>query len=187
MAVRDRNVVVVLETTGWAERASRTMEFVLRRAVPTERNRCPEIAPCPDAQSTGLPEPGLLELDTDPLMTGADWLTVTEQSVSRSDSAPTPLVDCLTVDVGPARKVFSASYVESPALTPNLNEYVFQLDSVDEATALFARTRALFDACPETGAAGRPRTHSDTGPGDPDLSTYMPVDELLVLGGAFDR
>jgi hypothetical protein len=46
---RDRNVVVVVESTGWTERIEVTLELALQRAIPGGRGRCgDDVLPCPN-------------------------------------------------------------------------------------------------------------------------------------------
>lgn len=40
IAARDRNVVIVIESTGWGERTLHTVQMALMRAIPSERGRC---------------------------------------------------------------------------------------------------------------------------------------------------
>ena len=45
LIARDSNVVVVIETTGWNERGTHTLEYALQRAIPSERGSC-TARPC---------------------------------------------------------------------------------------------------------------------------------------------
>lgn len=62
---RDANVIVLLESTGWGDRTTLTLQLAMLRAIPVERDRCATVVPSPSAlcqkasASTGpSPRPG---------------------------------------------------------------------------------------------------------------------------------
>ena len=185
--LRDRNVVIAVETTGWSDRVERTMEYVEGRAIPSERDRCgADVLPCgPDQIHGGAPEGQLLVMGDDPMMTPEDWLTITGQSVVQLETGEVPdqLFDCIAVSavLPPTWRV--ASYSEYVSRQPSLTEFVMQFDSVDAAAAAMDRLRAQIAACQVADGSGRSRMTQEVHPTPAELARYTPIDEFLMVFG----
>jgi hypothetical protein len=179
---RERDVVVVLESTGWAERTEVALELALQRAIPGAEGRCGQnVLPCarPSSPSTG---PGGSGLTAAPLLTDADWARITrgQDQVLRGDTDPGQLVDCVAIVPGTgATDVHAISYEQPSRPAAGLTEFVFAYEDVALATDAVARIREQFLDCPDRTAAGDVRVtlheHSSS-----DESSWWPVEEALV-------
>ena len=176
--VRDRNVVVVLESTGWTERTERTLEIALQRAIPSERGRCgTDTGPCPvlKAPSGESGQATALVLAADPMLGNDDWATVIghENFVVRGLAPPTRLMECIAVErVAAAAEVHAATYLEPARPGVTLNEYVLRYADEAAAAEAVATIRSQSHACPDpTLARFTP----------PDVTSWWQVDEVYIV------
>ena len=176
--VRDRNVVVVLESTGWTDRTERTLEIALQRAIPSERGRCgTDTGPCPvlKAPSGKSGQATALVLAADPMLGNDDWVTVIgwENFVVRGPARPTRLMQCIAVDrVPPAAEIHAASYLEPARPGVTLNEYVLRYDDETAAADAVATIRSQSNACPD------PTLDRST---PPEVTSWWQVDEVYIV------
>lgn len=179
---RERDVVVVIESTGWAQRTEVALELALQRAIPGAEGRCGEnVLPCP-RPTPSVPGPGGTGLTADPLLTDADWARVTrgQDQVLRGNTAPGRLVDCVAIAPGTgATDVHATSYEQPARPDAGLSEFVLAYGDEALATDAVARIRAQFLDCPDRTAAGDVRVtlheHSAS-----DGGSWWTVDEALV-------
>jgi hypothetical protein len=179
---RERGVVVVLESTGWAERTEVALELALQRAIPGAEGRCGEnVLPCPRPAPSDTGPAGS-RLTADPLLTDADWARITrgQDRVVRGDTDPDRLVDCVAIVPGTgATDVHAMSYEQPARPEAGLNGFVFAYPDEALATDAVARIREQFFDCPDRTAAGDVRVtlheHSSS-----DGGSWWSVDQALV-------
>jgi hypothetical protein len=156
---RDRNVVVVVESTGWTERTEVTLELALQRAIPGSQGRCgDDVLPCPNPTSSG---PGAFDLATEPLLTDADWARITRaDDYPARSGAPTQLLGCIDVSPGPqTTDVRAAAYVAAHHPEGALNEFVIRYPDDGSAATAVASLREQFIDCPVGTASGGVAVH----------------------------
>jgi hypothetical protein len=179
---REGNVVVAIESTGWATRTETALELALQRAIPGAEGRCGEqVLPCPNPTAAGLGS-GPFALTTQPTLTDSDWARVTRglgQVVSNNEP-PVPLVGCVTVlpdDV--ATEVHSTSYDQSGRPDAGLHEYVLRYHDDFRAAGAVARLRQQLEDCAGERADGRisVQLHEHL---RSDGTTWWLVDEVLI-------
>jgi hypothetical protein len=151
---RDRNVVVVVESTGWTERTEVALELALQRAIPGGQGRCgDDVLPCPHPTPSA---PGAFDLATDPLLTDADWARITRaDDYPTLTGAPTQLLACIDVSPGPqATDVRAAAYLAPTHPEGSLNEFVLRYPDEAGAGAVVASLREQFIDCTVGTASG---------------------------------
>lgn len=149
--VRDRDVVVVIESTGYGDRTPRTLEIALERAIPSERGRCTNFTGCGNERPRRRPWPGRHTLATDPLLTDADWLDIAD-GVRRTGSYPSPLTACVPDPRTPqASESFAAAYAGQTA--HDINEFVLRYPDVKTASRALNSLRHRFMTCPGNDSA----------------------------------
>ena len=146
---RKGDVVVVYESTGWADRPHRTLAIAMEAAIPGQRGDCGEAAfTCQPSASPAAERP--LELAPDPLLTDAQWVQIAAGfSLVRTGSGPAPLVPC---PADPAASnpasLAGASYADLPASkTPLANEFVLQFADDTLASGALVALREQFVSC----------------------------------------
>ena len=146
---RKGDVVVVYESTGWADRPHRTLAIAMEAAIPGQRGDCDQAEfTCRPPESSTAERP--LELAPDPVLTDAAWVKVAAgESLVRAGSDPAPLVPC---SADPAAShpdsMAAASYAEMPTSeTPRANEFVLRFTDPAAATGALAELRERFVTC----------------------------------------
>jgi hypothetical protein len=145
---RDRNVVVVVESTGYTERTEVTLELALQRAIAGAAGRCgAAVLPCPSPTTSG---PGAFDLTTDPMLTDADWARITraDDHPIRSGAPTGQPLACVGHPQGAeATDVHTAAY-DAPAYPESrLNETVIRYPDDVQAGAAVASLRSQFIDC----------------------------------------
>ncbi|MGY1616580.1 hypothetical protein ACI797_07495 [Geodermatophilus sp. SYSU D00691] len=185
--VRDRNVVVVIESTGWTERAEVALELALQRALPGAQGRCADgVLPCPrpTPSTTG---PGPFDLAPDPLLAEADWARIARVANHPvvSGSPPEQLAECLTVLPAPEATEVRAVAFETPTHPDTgLNQYVLRYADDAAATTAVAGLRDQFLACPDRIARGEVAVQLHEHRAS-DRDGWWTVDEAFVGDRAF--
>jgi hypothetical protein len=179
--VRDRNVVVVVESRNWIDRTELTLELAVHRAVPGGRGRCGRaVLPCPHpaAEAGGT----AYDLSPDPLLTEGDWAQVAGGGPSpvRSPTRPTRLVECISVTPWSGATDFRLSaYLDPERPLGDLTEFVLRFEDAASAAEAVRRIRNQFDDCPRRTAFGDAEVtehehHASDGP------SWWPVDEAFI-------
>jgi hypothetical protein len=179
---REGNVVVVIESTGWAERTEVALELALQRAIPGAEGRCGEnVLPCPHP-APSLAGSGPFDLTASPTLTEADWARITrgQDTVVGTDAPPAPLLECVAIVPGAgATSVHARSYDQLGRPGAGLHEFVFAYEDDALATGAVTRIRDQFLDCPDRTAAGKVSVqlheHSSS-----DGGTWWLVDQALV-------
>lgn len=150
---RKGEVLVVLESTGWADRPLHTLAVALEAAIPGQRVNCdPECAaPITTEPITTEPIPAEtgLQLAADPLLTDAAWIRIAgSDRLVRTTVDPVPLIPCSAQPALAGQSVVaSASYAVPSSATPRANEYVLRFADADAASKQLSDLRANVVTC----------------------------------------
>jgi hypothetical protein len=176
---RDRNVVVVVESTGWTERTEVALELALQRAIPGGQGRCgDDVLPCPHPASAA---PGAFDLTTDPLLTDADWARITRaDDYPVRSGAPAQLLGCIDVSPGPeATDVRAAAFYAAAYPEGGLNEFVLRYPDEIQAGTAVASLREQFIDCTVGTVPGGVAVHLHEHRAS-DRDGWWTVDEAFV-------
>lgn len=183
---RERNVVIVLESSAVSDRPTWQLEVAFQAALVGERGRCPDSSGgCWSTGGGGSTPPAMFELTPDPLLTGADLQVIDgligspHDDLVRTASVPSQMTPC-TPDfngIG-AAVVRSAAYtaVQSDANGLHLNEFVLWFEDESAASHAYARVRQAVVDCPTHSDYGNPSVWFDEDP----VSWDWPVDAAFV-------
>lgn len=197
---RDGNVLVVLESSVPAERATWRMELAFQSAVTGQQGRCPDgPGSCRQSPSTSADASALHDLVADPILTDADLSRFQNLSTRPIGTwtrelpvdSPVPtltlcrpeLTDLGATDLHTAMFVASDEQAEyfAPGASSigHLNEFVLRFGSEDAAAAAYATLRDDAVNCPS-------RTNYEVSLLVMDDSTNpvegWPIDEAYVAG-----
>jgi hypothetical protein len=179
---REGNVVVVIESTGWAKDTERALELALQRAIPGAEGRCGEqVLPCPKPAPTDAGS-GPFALTAEPTLTDADWARITRgrDQIVNTDEAASGLGTCVSVLPDEiATEAHSRTYEQSTQPAAVLDEYVLRYFDAFRAAGAVARLRQQLEDCAGERAEGRisVQLHEHL---RSDGTTWWLVDEVLI-------